>query len=553
MKTFFRSSLFVLLLAGLGAPELHAIPGVPGPAPKDAYVIPVENNWELSGKLPLQLMYINLQGLANTDTPRVFIEYPPEWHFHDFIPVLNFYRDHYGIKFTRLETPDAVLDALGSYAKGYVVWDQNVRASINVALTYAGIHRGVVVDESLIPLVEKHGLKPLADFRGQFEGQSDIQIYQWAYDHYWDQCSRDYLIWMGGVAGKVMEPGVADLAIATHAFVTDLSANPKDTEELALHRKLLSQMKPTAWIIGWHSYAKDTEGQWVTLTSSYGLKVMGLNTFPNATFMSQIDFSPEFKFTNNNHVTRDEVVHPADKVYLCLVQSDSMGIGAWTEPERGQIPYNWEVGVDGAQWFPAALEMFARNKTPNDFFIGGQSGYMYPMAVPHDRFPGLMEEMNERMAKLQMHTVTIMDHTDRGIPIGYFDLTKQTVDEYYANVPKAIGFINGYAAAHTFDVRNGQAFMSYDYYVDQNRPVEDVVADLDELMRLNPKRPYFMLVHVRESNSIKRMMEIISRLREKPELLPLDTFLKYAAAKPTFQVRYKDEHPAGKAWDAQAQ
>lgn len=545
-------ALFLLALAVL-VPAAHAIPGVPGPAPKEAYIIPVENNWELKGKLPVQLMLISLQGLANTDAPRVFVEYPPEWHFHDFIPVKDFYRDHYGIKFTRLETPEAALAALGSFAKGYVVWDQNVRASINVALTAAGLERAVVIDESLIPLVEKHGLKKLADFRGKFTGQSDIQIYQWAYDQYWARCSRDYLIWMGGVAGTVMEPGVADLGIAMGAFVTDLSANPKDTEEMVLHRKLLAQMKPTAWIIGWHSYAKDTEGQWVTLTSGYGLKVMGLNTFPNATFMSQIDFSPDFKFTNNNHVTRAQVLQPEAKVYLSLVQSDSMGIGAWTEPERGQIPYNWEVGIDGAQWYPAPMEMFARLKTANDFFIGGQSGYMYPMAVPHDKFPGIMREMNERMPKLDMHTVTIMDHTDRGIPIGYFDLTKRTVDEYYANVPDAIGFINGYAAAHTYDIRNGQAFMSYDYYLDEHRPEADAAADLDELMRLNPKRPYYLLVHVRESNSLKRVISIVNRLAEKPEIVALDTFLKLAAGNPTFKVRYKDEKTRGESWDVSTQ
>ncbi|MBP6507220.1 MAG: hypothetical protein KA257_06615 [Opitutaceae bacterium] len=553
MKPKFKIFALLSVFSVLVVPALRAIPGIPGPAPKEAWIIPVANNWELKGKLPVQLMLISLQGLANTDAPRVFIEYPPEWHFHDFIPVKDFYASHYGIKFTRLETPDAALDALGSFAKGYVVWDQNVRASINVALTVAGLERGVVIDESLIPLVEQHGLKKLADFRGQFAGQSDIQIYQWAYDQYWDRCSRDYLIWMGGVAGTVMEPGVADLAIATKAFVTDLSANPKDKEEMVLHRKLLEQVKPTAWIIGWHSYAKDTEGQWVTLTSSYGLKVMGLNSFPNATFMSQIDFSPEFKFTNNNHVTREQTLTAEPKVYLCLVQSDSMGIGAWTEPERGQIPYNWEVGVDGAQWYPGPMEMFVRDKTPNDFFIGGQSGYMYPMAVPHDKFPGVMQEMNERMPKLEMHTVTIMDHTDRGIPIGYFDLSKRTVDEYYANVPDAIGFINGYAAAHTYDLRNGQAFMSYDYYLDEHRPEVDAVADLNELMRLNPKRPYYLLVHVRESNSIKRVISIINQLAEKPEVVPLDTFLKLAASNQTFKTRYKDERPGGQAWDAQTQ
>ncbi|MDB6169420.1 MAG: hypothetical protein JWM88_2284 [Verrucomicrobia bacterium] len=543
----------IVSVAGLLAVSLRAIPGVAGPAPKAAFLLPVKDNWEIAGALPENAMLIGLQGLANTDAPRVYVEYPETWHFHDFNPLRDFYATRYGVKWTRLATPDAALAELGHFAKGYVVWDRKVRPSLNVAFTAAGVLRAVVVDESLIPLAEKHGLKPLADFRGQFTGQSDVQIYQWAYDQYWARCSRDYLIWMGGVAGTVMEPGVADLAIAFGAFVTDLSANPKDVEEIAFHRRLLAQMKPTAWIMGWHSYAKDTEGQWVTLTSSYGLKVIGLNSFPNGTFMSQIGFSPGFKLTNSNHVGRKDTLQAGKKFYICLVQSDSMGIGAWTQPERGQIPYNWEVGVDGAKWYPAAMEMFTKDKTPNDYFIGGQSGYMYPAVVPPERFPGLMKEMNALMPLMDQHTVTIMDHTDRGIPIGYFDLPKRVVDEYYANVPDAIGFINGYAAAHTYDLRNGQAFMSYDYYLDEHRPEASAVEDLDELARLNPERPYYLLLHVRESNSIKRVISIMNALEEKPEIVPLDTFLKLAASNQTYRTRYKEEKPPGKAWDATTQ
>ena len=315
MKNTFKLLALFTFAAAMLAPVLRAVPGVSGPAPKTAFLIPVKDNWEINPAKPgapaalaENLLLIALQGLANTDAPRVYIEYPETWHFHDFNPLKDFYATKYGVKFTRLDTVDAALKELAPFAKGYVVWDKHVRASINVALTAAGVLRAVVVNEDLIPLAEKRGLKPLADFRGQFTGQTDLQIYRWAYNKYWKDCSRDYIIWMGGVAGNSMEPGVADLAIAFGAFVTDLSANPKDKEELAFHKELLAQLKPTAWIMGWHSYAKDTEGQWITLTSGFGLKAIGLNTFPNCTFMSQIGFSPGFKLTNNNQVTRDSVV-----------------------------------------------------------------------------------------------------------------------------------------------------------------------------------------------------------------------------------------------------
>jgi hypothetical protein len=543
-----KSSLSLSLLAALVAaftPASRAVPGIPGPAPKTAYSIAVRDDWTIGGGLPSNALILSIQGLANTDAPRLYIDYPASWHFHDFSPVKKLYTDKYGMTFAQLDGPGAALKALGGFARGYVVWDTKVRTSLDVAFTAAGVLRAVVVDADLIPLAEASGLRPLADFRGLFEGQTDTQIFQWAYDKYWKDCSRDFLVWMGGVGGDAMEPGVADLAIAMHAFVADLSADPKDASEFAFHRKILAQMKPGSFIFGWHSYPKDTEGQWVTLTSGYGLKVIGLNTFPNGTFLSQIGFSPGFRFTNNNHVTRDQKVVAQDKVYITLEQSDAMGIGAWVEPARGSIPYDWDVGIDGMRWYPAIIEMFAQDKTANDYFVGGQSGYMYPVAIPADRFPGLMKEMNEGMAACDEHVVGIMDHTRRGtpVPVGYFDLPKRTVDEYYQYAPDAIGFVNGYAAAHTYDLRNGQAFMSYDYYLDEHRSPDDVVADLNELMRLNPKRPYYLLIHVRESNSIERVKAIIRRLDEHPEVVHLDTFLKLAASKKTFKTRFCDVPP----------
>ena len=176
------------LSAILLAPDLRAIPGQPGPSPKTAYAIrvvdarrpsdisgatasdPRNEPWNIKGKLAENALLISLQGLANTDAPRVYIDYPADWHFHDFSPVKQFYQSKYGMVFTQLDTPEAALHALKGFALGYVVWDKKVRTSLDVAYTASGVLRAAVVDEDLIPLAEREGLKPLADFRGLFEG-----------------------------------------------------------------------------------------------------------------------------------------------------------------------------------------------------------------------------------------------------------------------------------------------------------------------------------------------------------------------------------------------
>src|SRR5262249_44846273 len=144
------------------------------------------------------------------------------------------------------------LTRFAKHAKGCVVWDKQVRSSLIVAFTIAGLEDAVVVNEDLLPLATKHGLKPVADLRGQFTGQPDHVIYQWAYDKYHARCSRDYYVVLGGHAGIEMQPGIADFGVQQRAFFTDLSANPKHPEELALLKRILAGQNPASIVLGWH-------------------------------------------------------------------------------------------------------------------------------------------------------------------------------------------------------------------------------------------------------------------------------------------------------------
>jgi hypothetical protein len=105
-------------------------------------------------------------------------------------------------------------------------------------------------------------------------------------------------------------------------------------------------------------------------------------------------------------------------------------------------------------------------------------------------------------------------------------------------MPDAIGFLNGYAPAYTFTSRNGVPLVSYDYYLSPTRPEDSAVADLKELANINSERPYFLLIHIRESSDVKRVKDILDKLGEGFEVVPLDVFLKIAGQKPTFKERF---------------
>ncbi|MFZ9681821.1 MAG: GxGYxYP domain-containing protein [Cephaloticoccus sp.] len=482
-----------LALACLLAPLLRA-----SDVPATAYVMQMSDDWRIDGDLPAHALIISLQGLANRDAPRLYLDYGPKWPWQITKPVREFYERKHGIAFTPLATPADALGALARHAKGYVVWDKSVRTSLIVAFTVAGLEDAVIVSEDLIPLAEAHGLKLITDLRGEFTGMDDAQIYQIAYDRYWARCNHALVVWLGGHHGNILEPGMGDWAVRQRAFCTDLSNNPRHPEELALANRIYSELDPNAFVMGWHSYGKDTEGQQVSLTSNHGLRMEGLNTLPNLSFNAQIPFSKGFTFENHHNVDPSNPPKPEPKVYIALAQTDSIGIGAWTKPGRGKLPYTWGVPMSWVDFAPGVLEYFYQGATPNDHFNSfAFPSYAYPKAVPAKHYPALQAEVRRMNRELDLRVMDIMDYSEGNRHVGNTDLTKEVVDLVFAGYPDVLGFTNGYGAARTYAHRDGRALLSYEYYLSPTRPKEEIVADLEELIWLNPKRPYYLLIHVR--------------------------------------------------------
>ncbi len=539
MNLNFRAVLFLVA----GSTILYTSPAQDDSATTQASVVMrLGEDWSMTGDLPEHSLLISLQGVANQGAPRLYFIYPPAWTFTFTEAVYNYYRETRDINFTELTTADEALERFAQYADGYIVWDDSVRTSLIVAFTAAGLEKAVVVNERLIPLVESHGLKQIDDLRGRYRGQSDFEIYKEAWDRYGDRVSKDFMVWMGGVHGQKMEPGVADFGIYNKAFFTDLSANARDTDEVNLADEILDEMNPGGIVLGWHSYKKDTEGQHVTLVSQHALRMEGLNSLPNTSFNIQIPVTPGYEFKNNHNVAPDTTLVPAAKVYISAVQTDGLGLGAWLKPGRGRMPYAWEVTMNWAWMSPAIMEYFYEQATPNDYFIGVLSGpgYMYPKAIPDDKRPSLIDEAESLMETLDLRVFETMDYSEGTRTLGNLDLTEEVVDDYYEGMPNALGFINGYGPANTYDLRDGRPLISFDYYLGERRPVEEAVADLEELARLNPERPYFLLFHVRQWSTIEHVLGIIEQLGPEFEVVPLDVFLKLSAAQPDFKTRFAD-------------
>ena len=149
-----RSLLFLVFVVGALPLAAMPEPRKAAVAPASATLVPLAGDWRIEGDLPVHALLISLQGLANRDQPRMYLEYPVNWQWEIVRPLITFLETRHHMVFDRLgdNDADAALDRFSRYAKGYVVWDRQVRSSLIVAFTAAGVLDGVVVDEKLIPL-----------------------------------------------------------------------------------------------------------------------------------------------------------------------------------------------------------------------------------------------------------------------------------------------------------------------------------------------------------------------------------------------------------------
>ena len=506
---------------------------------REAYYIEMDDDWRIDGNLNVQAFLISLQGLANLDGPNLYFIYPETWDFTNTPHIFEFLKSDRFYTFRKLNTWKQALNTFKNNVTGYIVWDKEVRTSLIVAFTLAGLERAVVVSEEMIPDMKKAGLKLVKDFRGQFNGQNDFEIYSWAFENYWDRCTKDLIIWMGGHHGQIMKPGIADWGIYNKAFFQDLSTKPSDKKEYELANTLLSELNPMSMVMGWHSYKKDKERDHVRLTSSYGHRIRGLHTAPNMSFISQVPKTPGFVFKNNHNIDTNKTYKPEKKVYVTCVQTDGVGLGAWVRPGRGEIPYAWVLEMTDYDLAPAILEYYYTQATPNDYFVGGVAlGYMYAKAIPNNLRPFLFSAAQKRLKELDLCITQTMDYSEGATVEGNTELTKDIVDGFYKHLPDVIGFCNGYAPAFTFAEKNGIPVVSYDYYLSRSRSIKDAVSDLRELATINKKRPYFLLAHIRQYSDIERVKSILDQLGPEFEVVPLDIFMKLAGQNPTFKERY---------------
>lgn len=320
---------------------------------------------ELSGTE--KIMFSAFQGLINRKKPRVFLfEREQEGKFK-WPGLLNLNIHEYPIE-KRWELIGKYKDEIA----GVVLYGvENSEHYKNLASTVAGLKNALPVTYTEYEALKKAGIQypVLVDLTG-LNYATPVEIYQYLYDNYWDECSKRLLVSLNPNMGYVRDLGVA-------AGTVIVWLDPRKSTENTMMRKFLRDMKAGESIMtGW--WPEERSG--IGIGTEYGISTIPSDFYENATV-----------YAGMSHLINHPVVPKKpkleNKIYLAIFLSDGDNVqycqhamsGLWDKEGRGNIPINWTVSPGLVDLGPGLLNYYYKTATSNDFFASGPSGLGYAL------------------------------------------------------------------------------------------------------------------------------------------------------------------------------
>ena len=297
-----------------------------------------------------------------------------------------------------------------------------------------------------------------------------------------------------GVGGAVRHL-IRDYIVANKGFNFELSGSKNHPDERALRERILADMPPHGYVLGWHT-GRDREWEHVTQASNHAQLVM-CSLAANFSLHSKI--KPTRPFRQKRTIKLDDIDLKPSKVYICFVLSDGDALHwvtrfqgkQWLMPQRGSVPFGWEIQPLLTDLAPGMLQYYHETATSNDCLVASASGigYTYPPEIPPQRLAGYLRAGREGIRRAGLNTLTV--------------LTTRPCDErifaQYADIlgGHVLGCIEGYAYTRGQPrTRNGLAWVPTALPRWDRFGIDQMKAGLEAIARSNPLRPLFVPIHV---------------------------------------------------------
>lgn len=411
----------------------------------------------------------------------------------------------YGITYEYVENVWELLDIFKDQLNGYVLYTHGTD-SVNVACTYAGLNKVLVVDTSLENRVEKYGLKMVDDLR--------FKDTEWIINTYGNAINWDYVIQQDPSNISHRDFGIALRGLYFYNHYTWLGA-----EEF-------EKMGKDSPMLGWGPTDEGTdvsflsENDIITLPTnhSWNMSIFASKDLKNTEGLTQI--------ADRSFMETDESKH-----YVAFMLSDGDNIqwmmgdyyvneDTYANPSRGDIPFGWSVAPLSVDVAPSILKEYYDNATTNDYFFAGVSGsaYFFPELLSKEALELTTSRLNDYFDLLDLDYANIMvKNTFKNDP---------SILDYYSDKSNIKG---GLLSTYNdkYEQYNGQVWWSND------KPflaVRDALWEIDDLDAFASKindydvNPYsidgYTLVVVHTwSHSYDDVLEVVSKFDDHVEVV----------------------------------
>ena len=492
----------------------------------------------------------SLQGLVNRDAPRLALRFVDAYgtNVDDYWLAKQQLGWLSGVTVENESDLAALLRRFPEHVTGLVLWDPNVPATANVAATICGVD-GLLPLRSGSPLIAFLSadavLPPVVtnlagQFTGQVSGSAKCDAYLWAKAAYLDTDKCSHTLMANYVDGYA--PACSDLCNATltnhdfyiahKAFFFDLSpwgderpvddpGQPLGKDRQTLVTLLKAQFARnggaaftsiggfTPWQLKYSNYLTSggshepvhTEWEYSDILTAHNAFLEG-DAYGSACMANA---SAYMHFPLNAHYAQN--ARPAkqpleNKTYVLIYMGDydsaawlSRSIPhVWDDPERGSLPLAWGFNPNLAERAPYVFDRIYATKSPNDWFVGGDSGagYLHPNNLTGVRLNSGMPDALPLWVQHNLRWYGQFDYSITGFVISGFlgDMPLNVQQAYAAFSPDGVGMQLGFANPMV----GITPFMRHTG--DLNDPANAAATAADIASHATSNKPQFMIFRV---------------------------------------------------------
>ena len=313
----------------------------------------------------------------------------------------------------------ALLDTYHSNVKGMVIYDPNLKDTINIATMIAAQQDGIAVSPTQAAVLQNnYHFSILSDLRTH-GWKSRLQAYHWALQNLRNGSSSRLVA--GIDAGNM---SLRSFLVATRTFIYNLDSRdylPSPVSlmtdgllsERELMRQILTSFPAGATHLGW--FADESSG--VNLTSQAAITVLATDLFTNLEVWTATQ--PSTTITAATSSREVEPASAANTVYVSFTISDGDNLqysqhrmkNIWRDSARGTLPIGWTISPSILHAAPRLAAYYLQSATPNDEFIAGPSGagYIFPSHWPAEHLDTFLQTTGKQMQAMNMTTLEVLD------------------------------------------------------------------------------------------------------------------------------------------------